>query len=517
MNLIPINRPIQIAMPGQVRFQPPARTDDALYQGLSSFGKSIGGLLDDYFQRQALQATVPTVEEIAQYDSPPEEKRQPATQPATDQFVYGDESFAAPQQGLTGPVQPPTPNQYYAQGYRYKMGDELLYEQPSPDALAAQQALARAEYYGSRGDTANEMQYRRLAEFNQAKLREGAWGQVDTAATLDDALRAHNDIPDGLTSSLRQRDDGMYELLRGPTGGKARVVTVGDAKAVQDFLRRDVSPENFQAAEDKAYTRGRQAEQDQRAIATEARLRESAEMSKIAAQRQLVAQQLAVVTDELTLKPGGPILSEDQFKALRMKQDALREQLLKMDAVGPSGGLGPTGGGPAPAWMVGSESGGNWGAQNDVMGAGGRGHFGRLQFSQARLQEAQQALGTKFTTAQFMADPELQQQVEAWHLADIGQFVQDRGWDTSGKLVVRGVPMTPGAMLGVAHLGGKGGLEKYIESNGAYNPSDANGTRLSDYATKGHQSDSVWCATPQCCTAAWSRRPCRYWPCHRNA
>jgi hypothetical protein len=44
-------------------------------------------------------------------------------------------------------------------------------------------------------------------------------------------------------------------------------------------------------------------------------------------------------------------------------------------------------------------------------------------------------------------------------------------------------------MFAVAHLGGKGGLSRFIETGGAYNPGDDNGTRLSDYAARGHQGD----------------------------
>ena len=36
----------------------------------------------------------------------------------------------------------------------------------------------------------------------------------------------------------------------------------------------------------------------------------------------------------------------------------------------------------------------------------------------------------------------------------------------------------------VAHLGGKGGMAKYVKSKGSYNPSDELGTSLEDYYHK---------------------------------
>lgn len=50
------------------------------------------------------------------------------------------------------------------------------------------------------------------------------------------------------------------------------------------------------------------------------------------------------------------------------------------------------------------------------------------------------------------------------------------------------IAATPGAdqmnrngLQAVAHLGGVGGMQKFVQTNGQYNPADANGTHLSDY------------------------------------
>lgn len=130
--------------------------------------------------------------------------------------------------------------------------------------------------------------------------------------------------------------------------------------------------------------------------------------------------------------------------------------------------------------LIGTESGGNWGAQNNEMGAGGKaGHFGRVQFGKARLQEAMNAgaIPQGVTPEQFMASPELQMAAEKWHFGDLeSQLAPYVG------TVVNGQPMTMGSLVAMGHLGGAAGARKYVESGGQYNPSDAYGTSLSDYA-----------------------------------
>lgn len=149
-----------------------------------------------------------------------------------------------------------------------------------------------------------------------------------------------------------------------------------------------------------------------------------------------------------------------------------------------------TAGTPSPS-LINSESGGNWQAQNNEVGAGGaRGHFGRAQFGQARLQEAAAAgaIPQGTTPDQFMRSPELQKAAEAWHFGDIDQYIATRGYDRAVGQAVNGVPVTLEGMRNVAHLGGKEGLRKFIETGGQYNPTDANGTSLMDYLRLGARS-----------------------------
>lgn len=134
--------------------------------------------------------------------------------------------------------------------------------------------------------------------------------------------------------------------------------------------------------------------------------------------------------------------------------------------------------------LIQNESGGRWNAQNDAPGAGGMtGHFGRLQFGQARLQEAAAAgaIPAGTTPQQFMASRELQKSAENWHFSDIDKFIAGNGLDKMVGKTINGVPVTVDGMRAVAHLGGKQGLAKFVMSGGRYNPADRNGTRLSDY------------------------------------
>jgi hypothetical protein len=140
-----------------------------------------------------------------------------------------------------------------------------------------------------------------------------------------------------------------------------------------------------------------------------------------------------------------------------------------------------------PSLMT-SESGGDFRAKNEAVGAGGlKGHFGRGQFGQARLQDAMNAgvLPKGTTPEQFMDSEELQKATEKWHFGDIAQHISDKGLDKAIGTTIKGIPVTQQGMLNVAHLGGKGGLEKFIASGGQYDPPDENKTRLSDYLAMG--------------------------------
>lgn len=103
----------------------------------------------------------------------------------------------------------------------------------------------------------------------------------------------------------------------------------------------------------------------------------------------------------------------------------------------------------------------------------GRTMTGAYQFGDARLKDYMKANKTKFTTESFRKNPELQEEVFQWHMKDIDKTIE--GLDTN---------LSQDGLRAVAHLGGKTGMIKYVQSGGKHNPSDKFGTKLSDYFNK---------------------------------
>lgn len=131
--------------------------------------------------------------------------------------------------------------------------------------------------------------------------------------------------------------------------------------------------------------------------------------------------------------------------------------------------------------LVRSESGGNWNALNS------EGYGGRLQFGADRLADAAAAglvpAGT--TGADFSRmSKEQQTAVENWHFGDIDRQASRLGLDQYYGQNIGGVDINRDTIRSMAHLGGIGGVQRFIKSGGSYDPADSNGTRLSDYGTR---------------------------------
>ena len=106
----------------------------------------------------------------------------------------------------------------------------------------------------------------------------------------------------------------------------------------------------------------------------------------------------------------------------------------------------------------------------------GRTFTGLYQFGDARLTDYRKATGEEFTTQQFKGDEQLQQKVAQWHFNDIDKAIDNlgdaaKGYDREG-------------LRAVAHLGGVGGLKRYVRTKGQYNPQDELGTSLQSYYAK---------------------------------
>jgi len=110
--------------------------------------------------------------------------------------------------------------------------------------------------------------------------------------------------------------------------------------------------------------------------------------------------------------------------------------------------------------------------------------MGAYQFGNARLQDFKNAKGIEFTKKEFLASKELQDEVFNWHTNDIVSEINSKGLDSYIGQEINGVLVTLNGLVAVAHLGGKTGMRKFLESNGKYNPKDSNGTSLTDYLKK---------------------------------
>lgn len=124
--------------------------------------------------------------------------------------------------------------------------------------------------------------------------------------------------------------------------------------------------------------------------------------------------------------------------------------------------------------LIQSESSGR--ADAEITIKDGRRFVGKLQFGDARLQDFQNATGTTFTQDEFKADEALQDEVAEWHFAQISEAVDALGSDADGY--------DRDGLKAVAHLGGVGGMRKFVQTKGSYNPADELGTSLQSYYDK---------------------------------
>lgn len=183
-------------------------------------------------------------------------------------------------------------------------------------------------------------------------------------------------------------------------------------------------------------------------------------------QRGMDQQRLAIANAQQGLEQQRFDMQRDQFDWARTQQENAAKLSNSM-----IGGMD---------WLFQRESGGNFGAANS------EGYVGRGQFGQDRLDDFSRAHGIgRISTEQFRGNPEMQKSVEAWHFADINDFVSQRGLGQFEGQQINGVPVTRAGIVAMAHLGGKGGAARYLATGGKYDPADSNGTRLSDYLALG--------------------------------
>jgi hypothetical protein len=84
----------------------------------------------------------------------------------------------------------------------------------------------------------------------------------------------------------------------------------------------------------------------------------------------------------------------------------------------------------------------------------------------------------------FLKNEGAQDQAFGMHQTHLSAEIDGRGLDKYIGQTVGGVPITRDGLVAMMHLGGPGGTEKFLKSNGQYNPADSGGTKLSDYGAK---------------------------------
>jgi len=112
------------------------------------------------------------------------------------------------------------------------------------------------------------------------------------------------------------------------------------------------------------------------------------------------------------------------------------------------------------------------------------GFMGKYQFGDDRLTDFQNDTGIEFDRTDFLNDESLQDQVFDWHVNDISSYIDSNDLNSFIGKTINGIKITKQGLIAGAHLGGKYGMRQFLETDGEYNPSDKNGTKISDYITK---------------------------------
>jgi len=135
--------------------------------------------------------------------------------------------------------------------------------------------------------------------------------------------------------------------------------------------------------------------------------------------------------------------------------------------------MSPKGSGSFKDKLIESESSGRTDAEYKTKD--GNRYVGSGQFGEDRLTDFKKQTGTEFTQDDFKKDPVLQEEVMNWHLKDLDKQISK----TSGS-----DKFDRDGLRAVAHLGGVGGMRRFVASGGKHNPADELGTSLRDYYQK---------------------------------
>ena len=280
---------------------------------------------------------------------------------------------------------------------------------------------------------------------------------------------APNQLFDPLLAGQQQEQQQMIQSNQLANQGQQLKLDDADAEQVGRASAGILSASNDEAVRAQLYPKVVGLLQSQGRA-----MRAPAQYPGEAALRALVSQTLPV---------------EEQYKLGIITPPGLTEALARANAPLPGQGGGAASGG-FTGQLGQSEGGANPAAINK------QGYTGQFQFGKARLQDLGYYTpapgedmkdntnwagkvtvpGFNVTDQQsFAANPAAQNAVFQSHLANIDQAIaQTPGADR----------FDPNGLRAVAHLGGIGGMQKFVQSGGAYSPADANGTSLGAYYNK---------------------------------
>ena len=88
------------------------------------------------------------------------------------------------------------------------------------------------------------------------------------------------------------------------------------------------------------------------------------------------------------------------------------------------------------------------------------------------------------TYQQWLNNPAAQDASWGAHQTNLEGEIQKRGLDKYIGQTVGGVPITQSGLIEMMHLGGPQGTQQFLQTGGAYNPADKNGTTIASYGMR---------------------------------
>lgn len=128
--------------------------------------------------------------------------------------------------------------------------------------------------------------------------------------------------------------------------------------------------------------------------------------------------------------------------------------------------------------LIASESSGN--PRAEYVADDGSRYSGALQIGAMRLADANAALGTNYSQDDLINDQAIQNSVNGWHMRDLARqvdaFMEELGDEAAN--------WSRNSLIAASHIGGVAGMKRHVRSGGEYDPQDALGTSISDYARR---------------------------------